>query len=134
MHIKPEEEMDSKIASIVDKKISNVLNEFLKVNGVTTAAIVGRDGFVIESTANSDIDMDALGAMVATAVGTAESLGREFGFENMDQYLSEFSQGKVIMATVKDDILALFTDTSAIIGAVRFAIKKSMPDVLQTLR
>ena len=126
--------MDSKIASIVEKQISNVLNEFLKVNGVTTAAIVGRDGFVIESTINSDVDMDALGAMVATAVGTAESLGREFGFDSMDQYLSEFSHSKVIMATVKDDILALFTDTSAIIGAVRFAIKKSMPDVLQALR
>lgn len=126
--------MESKIASIVEKRISQVLNDFLKVNGVTAVAVVGRDGFVIESTTTIEVDMDALGAMVATAVGTAEMLGQEFGLSNMEQYLSEFGQGKVIMATVNDDILAIFTDNTAVIGAVRYAIKKAMPEVKASLR
>ena len=114
----------------MENKLGLVLGELMKVKGVTAVALVGRDGFVIESTSNNDVDMDALGAMVATAVGTAESLGQEFGLGAMEQYLSEFANGKVIMATALDDILAVFTDETAIIGGVRFAVKKNLPDVI----
>jgi len=118
----------------MSNSLNQVLAEFMKVKGVTAVALVGRDGFVIESTSNNDVDMDALGAMVATAVGTAESLGQEFGLGAMEQYLSEFATGKVIMATAVDDILAVFTDDSAIIGGVRFAVKKHLPDVIKTFQ
>ena len=126
--------MEGQIASIVEKKISNILNEFLNINGITAVAIVGRDGFVIESSSNVNLDIDSIGAMVATAIGTAENLGDEFELNGIKQYLSEFSHGKVIMATVKDDILVLFTDTNAVIGAVRYAIKKFERDILSVLR
>lgn len=122
------------IGGIMSNNLSQVLGQFMNVKGVTAVALVGRDGFVIESTANNDVDMDALGAMVATAVGTAESLGQEFGLGAMDQYLSEFASGKVIMATAVDDILAVFTDDSAIIGGVRFAVKKHLPEVISTFQ
>lgn len=118
----------------MSNNLEQVLAQFMDVKGVTAVALVGRDGFVIESTSNNDVDMDALGAMVATAVGTAESLGQEFGFGSMDQYLSEFANGKVIMATAVDDILVIFTDSSAIIGGVRFAVKKHLPEVINTFQ
>ena len=118
----------------MQNSIGQVLAELMRVKGVTAVALVGRDGFVIDSVSNNDVDMDALGAMVATAVGTAESLGQEFGFGSMDQYLSEFGTGKVIMATALDDILAVFTDETAIIGGVRFAVKKNLPDVIKAVQ
>lgn len=118
----------------MENNLSQALGQFMKVKGVTAVALVGRDGFVIESTSNNEVDMDALGAMVATAVGTAESLGQEFGLGAMEQYLSEYANGKVIMATAIDDILAVFTDESAIIGGVRFAVKKHLPDVIKALQ
>ncbi len=118
----------------MEKTLNQTLSEFMKVKGVTAVALVGRDGFVIDSTSHSDVDMDALGAMVATAVGTAESLGQEFGLGTMDQYLSEYAKGKVIMATAIDNILAVFTDESAIIGGVRFAVKKNLPEVIKAFQ
>jgi len=118
----------------MENSLSQVLGQFIKVNGVTAVALVGRDGFVIESISNNDVDMDALGAMVATAVGTAESLGQEFGLGAMEQYLSEYANGKVIMATVIDDILAVFTDETAIIGGVRYAVKKHLPEVISAFQ
>jgi len=118
----------------MENNLGQILGQFMKVKGVTAVALVGRDGFVIESTSNNDVDMDALGAMVATAVGTAESLGQEFGLGAMEQYLAEYVNGKVIMATANDDILAVFTDESAIIGGVRFAVKKHLPEVKEALQ
>jgi len=118
----------------MEHNLNSILGQFMKVKGVTAVALVGRDGFVIESTSNNDVDMDALGAMVATAVGTAESLGEEFGLGDMEQYLSEYANGKVIMATAVDYILAVFTDESAIIGGVRFAVKKNLPAVIKAVK
>ncbi len=118
----------------MSNRLTHILGEYLKVKGVTAVAIVGRDGFVIESSSNAEVDMDALGAIVATAVGTVESLGKEFNLGSMNQYLSEFADGKVIMATVLDDILAVFTDNTAVIGGVRHAIKRYMPETIEALQ
>ncbi len=113
--------------------LNEVLSEFLTIKGVIAAAIIGRDGFVIEGTSTTAVDMDALGAMVATAIGTTESLGAEFSLGLMEQYLAEFERGKVIMATVKDDILAIVTDQTAVIGGVRYAIRKHLNEVIEAM-
>ena len=117
-----------------NKSVARVLNEFMKVKGVTAVALVGRDGFVIESVSNTNVDMDALGAMVATAVGTGETLGSEFGFGALDSKLNEYANGKILISTALDDVLAIFTDTTAVIGGVRYAVKKNMPDVIRALQ
>ena len=104
-----------------------ILDEFRAVNGVKAVALVGRDGFVIESMTNSEIDLEALGAMVATAIGTSESLGREFSLGGMEQYLAEFKEGKILMGAVQTEILAIVTSAEAVVGAVRYAMRKNIP-------
>ena len=113
----------------MDQGISDVLSGFLEISGVKSAAVVGRDGFVIDSVTTEKVDMEALGAMVATAIGTSESLGKEFNLGDMSQFLVEFDHGKVVIAAAGNDILAIFTDASAVIGGVRYMVKKRI-DVL----
>ena len=117
----------------MSQSISDVLSGFIDINGVKSAALVGRDGFVIESVTTEKVDMEALGAMVATAIGTSETLGNEFNLGEMSQYLVEFDHGKVVIATAGNDILALFTDANAVIGGVRYAVKKRMGDLLKVM-
>ncbi len=126
--------MTSAVTNIFETSLSDVLNDFLKINNVLSAAIVGRDGFVIESSSNIDVDADALGAMVATTIGTDENLGKEFKLGDIDHYLSEFSGGKILMSTVQEDILLVFTDADAVVGSVRYEIKKRLPKVLHILQ
>ncbi|MDH5545119.1 MAG: roadblock/LC7 domain-containing protein [Gammaproteobacteria bacterium] len=125
--------IESTVSSISDKSMSRVLNDFLTIDGVDAVALVGRDGFVIDSSSTLDLNMDALGAMVATSVEAAEKLGTELKLGNMGQYLSEFSEGKVIMAPVKDDILAVFANKDVVIGSIRYAISKQMPKLVNVL-
>ena len=115
------------------KTISDVLSRFMEINGVKSAALVGRDGFVVESVTTEKVDMEALGAMVATAIGASERLGTEFHLGGMSQYLVEFDHGKVLIATAGNDILALFTDANAVIGGVRYEVKKRISELVEAM-
>ena len=48
--------------------LKQILSEFLKNNGVTTAALVGRDGFVIDVATKASLDPDALGALGSSSI------------------------------------------------------------------
>lgn len=106
--------------------IKEELQMFLDTDGVTAAAIVGRDGFVIESASSIQLDQDALGAVVASAIGASEMIGNDFQMGMLKQYLLEFETGKAIIATVGSEILVLITNASAIIGSVRYTVKKNI--------
>jgi predicted regulator of Ras-like GTPase activity (Roadblock/LC7/MglB family) len=59
--------------------LKQILMEFLRLDGVTAAVVIGRDGFVIEDAVSGEIDTDALGAMASTGMGTSEAMGAELG-------------------------------------------------------
>lgn len=48
--------------------LRQILSEFLTIPGVTAAALVGRDGFVIDAAAPGSPDYDALGALSSDAL------------------------------------------------------------------
>lgn len=118
----------------MDNSITEVLGDFLQINGVSGVAIVGRDGFVIDSTSDVDVNIDALGAMVATSFSTSEALASEFNLDALEQNIIEFTNGKVLMTSVHDDILAIFAEKEAVIGGVRYTMKKYLPKLLSTLQ
>ena len=80
--------------------LKQILGEFLKVEGVSAAVVVGRDGFVIESAISGKIDIDALGAMASTGMGTSEAMGNELGKGNLDQMLVELEPLAVFESVV----------------------------------
>ena len=124
---------ESTLSATPENNMSRVLSDFMCIEGVEAVALVGRDGFVIDSISSLDLNMDALGAMVATSVGTSEALGKELNLGNMGQYMSEFTEGKVIMAPVKDDILAVFANKNVVIGSIRYAIAGKIPKLAAVL-
>jgi predicted regulator of Ras-like GTPase activity (Roadblock/LC7/MglB family) len=115
------------------KTIKEALSDFLKIEGVTSVAVVGRDGFVIESASKLKLDAEALGAVVASAIGASEMIGKDFNMGKLSQYLLEFESGKAIIAAAGDDILVLTTDINAIIGAVRYAVRKGIEGLSKLL-
>ena len=56
-----------------------LLEEFLRVEGVSAAVVVGRDGFVIESAVSGKVDIEALGAMASTGLGACHAIGHALG-------------------------------------------------------
>jgi hypothetical protein len=109
-----------------------ILINLLKVEGITSAAIVGRDGFVIEAAEDSQANIEAVGAVVTAAFNAADSMGGELDTGAMTQIMAEFERGIVIAAAIEPDVvLAIVTGSSSNLGNIRYQVKKYVRE-LQT--
>ncbi len=108
----------------------NILMALTAVDGIGTAVCVGRDGFVIDAAASPGADVDAIGAMVSTGLGSAESVGKELGVGNLTQAMMEYKNGVIVMTAIgRDAILAVVAEENASLGNVRMQVKKRKRDL-----
>ena len=97
--------------------LKQILSEFLKFSGVTTAALVGRDGFVIDMTANALLDRDALGALGSSSINLFEKSGAVMESGRLRQMMLEYQNGAIILTPVsKEEFLMIVTDTTNDLG------------------
>jgi predicted regulator of Ras-like GTPase activity (Roadblock/LC7/MglB family) len=114
--------------------LKQILGEFLNLEGVSAAVVVGRDGFVIESALSGKIDIDALGAMASTGIGTSEAMGRELGKGDLTQLLVELDKGPIIVAPLsKDELIAIVAENSSNLGRIRYELKKNKERLVAAL-
>jgi predicted regulator of Ras-like GTPase activity (Roadblock/LC7/MglB family) len=115
--------------------IRDQLGDMIKVDGITTAVVVGRDGFVIEGvTGGGRLDTEAVGAVISTGIGSSEVMGRELRLGDMAQAMMEYKDGIIVMTLLGDAaVLAVVADLKANLGNIRFQVKKRAPDILRTL-
>ena len=103
----------------VFRVLKQILEEFLLIKGVTAAALVGRDGFVIEMAGTSPVDIDFLGAFGSCSV-------RFFDFDEYSRDLGPFRQlsikfgeGTVIFTPItSEEFLAIISDSPTGIGRI----------------
>ena len=84
--------------------IKSILSELLEIKGVNVAAVVGRDGFVIESSARDKFDIDALGAMTSTGIRYCEILGYELGKGIVRQVVLDLHNGTIILVPISQEV------------------------------
>lgn len=118
---------------VAQKSSIKLLSTIINLRGVNAVTVVGRDGFVIESQSKSNIDIDALGAIVSTGFGASEVMSTEMNLGKIQQTMVECASGKVLIASCGDAILAVTTDTNAVIGSVRHNITKVLLDLENAL-
>jgi hypothetical protein len=111
-----------------------LLEEFLKVEGVSAAVVVGRDGFVIESAVSGKVDIEALGAMASTGLGTSEAMGTTLGKGELSQMLVELEKGPILLSPLSaDELIAIVADTTANVGRIRYELKKNKERIVAAL-
>ena len=114
--------------------LKQILSEFLKVDGVSAAVVAGRDGFVIESAVSGDVDLDALGAMASTGLGTSEAMSRELGKEVMNQIIIELEEGPILIAPIsEDELIAIVAQKGVNVGRLRYELKKKRDRIIAAL-
>ncbi len=115
-----------------------ILTEIVQIKGLTSVALVGDDGFVIESATGPDteIDLDFLGGVAASSLVAGQSLAEFFGKGDVSQVMIEFEEGPVLLAPLgpgEGSILATL-DSSQNLGRVRFQLKKYLPQVAEAAK
>lgn len=113
-------------------RIEKILGNVTALRGVTAAAIIDQDGLVTHVRRDFDINTDALGAAVQIAFGSARRASEHVAQGNTNMLLVENKDGLVMLAPLtKGFILALVGDSSAMLGAVRFEVKQTVPELNQ---
>ena len=109
----------------VPGSLRGILEGLMKVDGVTAAMVVGRDGFVIEVTSAEGIDTDAVGAIAASGLTSSEIMGGELRAGPLGSMLIEYEQGPVaVMPAGPDAVLAVVGDRRANLGRLRVEMRK----------
>lgn len=114
------------------QRIDHVLASLAALRGVTTAAITDADGFVTHVRRDFDIDTDALGAAAQIVFSAATQAARQVAQGTTKLVLAENKEGLVLLAPLsRGFVLVLVTDPSAMLGAVRFEMRESLPELEQ---
>jgi hypothetical protein len=114
--------------------IKGLLNELVRVEGINTAVVVGRDGFVIEGEAKGRADMEAVGAVISTGIGASEVMGSSLSVGEMTQGMVEYRDGVIVMGLLgRKAVLAVVADTQANLGNVRYQVKQRAPEIERSL-
>lgn len=115
-------------------ELKEMLTELTRVEGVSEAVVVGRDGFLIDGAGNGSVDSEAIGIVISSGIGSSEVMGRELGIGGMSQGMLEFDQGVIMTSLLGTEaILAVVADLSANLGNVRYQVKKRSPEVQRAL-
>ncbi len=110
-----------------------LLGELVKVEGIRSAVLVGRDGFVIEGVSHSNLDMDPIGAVVSTGLGASEVMGTELKVGELVHGMIEYTNGIVFVSYLGQAILAVVADGKANLGQIRFQIRKRTAEIERAL-
>ena len=126
-----EQEIDSYINTTITEDtemtdIQKILAEFTNIEGVHTACLVGRDGFLLDSIARSGIDAEMIGAIASSGFGSAESMGTQLGQGELNMTMLEYTEGPVMFAPVGvEAFLVIVADKETNLGWIRLTIKKN---------
>lgn len=102
-----------------------ILDGLLKVEGVTAALVVGRDGFVIEAVSAEGIETDSVGAIAASSMSASESMGEELKLGVLGSVLIEFELGPVAIAPAGPEaILAVVGNQNVNLGRLRIEMRR----------
>lgn len=129
----PNETANSQPIEDIDMtEIQKILAEFTNIDGVHTACLVGRDGFLLDSLARSGIDAEMIGAIASSGFGSAETMGNQLGQGELSMTMLEYNEGPVMFAPVGDEaFLVIVADKDTNLGWIRIAIKKNSAKIEQ---
>lgn len=106
--------------------LDEVLDELLTIDGVSAAVVVGKDGVVIGSAAAGGMNVDAIGSMVSTCLGSSEVIGGTLALGEVHDMTVEMERGPVYLAPITaNEIIAVVADTAGTVGQIRSELQKN---------
>lgn len=113
-------------------EIETILSEFTSIEGVHTACLVGRDGFILNHIARQSVDPEMIGAIASSGFGSAYSMGGQLGQGNLTMTMIEYENGPVMFAPVGTEaFLVIVADKETNLGWVRLSIKKNSKTIAE---
>lgn len=105
--------------------IRDLVATLRRFDGVTAAAVLGRDGLLIDHDANAGIDAEQVAAHVPSILQFADDLGGAAGAGSLQTAVLEHQDATVVLAAMSGDaILLVLVRPDANLGALVYDIRR----------
>ncbi|HIH91067.1 TPA: roadblock/LC7 domain-containing protein [Desulfurococcaceae archaeon] len=98
----------------------------IRVEGIRAVLVVSKDGFLIDyvSQMGKEIDPESVAAMVVSVYGALQRFAEEFNLGEMDMATAEYSRNMMLLTDIGDAMVVVITDRTALLGRIRYELKK----------
>lgn len=105
--------------------IRDLVATLRRFDGVTAAAVLGRDGLLIDHDANAGVDAEQVAAHVPSILQFADDLGAAAGAGALQTAVLEHQDATVVLAAMSTDaILLVLVRPDANLGALVYDIRR----------
>jgi CheY-like chemotaxis protein len=110
--------------------LKSVLEQLVAMPGVSLAALVDREGFLIEASGELGVGAEVAGALAACLAESSEGIGREMGQGPLSSMILDYEAGMLLLhAAGPSALLAVVLKDPTALGKVRYYVKKSLPEL-----
>jgi len=121
-------------ASPVAPDLKAVLGQLAGLAGVVVAALVDREGFLIESTGEATDEVHVAWAQAAVVAQAAAGTGQELNQGVLQALILEYEGGVILLHSVGSGaMLAIVLNDPTVLGKVRYNVKRALPDLLRSV-
>lgn len=102
--------------------------------GVSLTALIDREGALMEVAGGLLPDAELAGALAACLVESTDGVGRALTQGRLQSLIIEYDAGVVLLNAVGPGaMLAVVLDDPAVLGKVRYHVKKALPDLVRVV-
>jgi CheY-like chemotaxis protein len=114
--------------------LKTLLGKLAALPGVSLTVLVDREGFLIESAGEMLLEAEVAGALASCLAESSDGIGRELGQGKLQGMILEYERGLVLLNGVDATaMLGVVLRDSAVLGKVRYYVKKLLPQLLGAL-
>lgn len=105
--------------------IRDLVATLRRFDGVTAAAVLGRDGLLIDNDANAGLDSEQIAAHVPSILQFADELGAAAAAGTLQMAILEHQAATVVMAAMSlEVVLLVIVRSDANLGALVYDIRR----------
>lgn len=105
--------------------IRDLVATLRRFDGVTAAAVLGRDGLLIDHDANAGLDAEQVAAHVPSILQFADELGAAAAAGRLQTAVLEHEEATVVLAAMSADVVLLvLVRSDANLGALVYDIRR----------
>jgi uncharacterized protein len=117
--------------------LAALLDQVLDIKGITSAAVVSGEGFIVEGSSKNDRDLGFVGGVIASALASSRVLGQLLGEGDISQAMVEYEEGPVLLMPLTPGdqgyIMVTTLDSINTLGRARFQLRKLLPDIAKAV-
>lgn len=133
----PVQEPQAVVAAPVGERVPDlkaVLAAVAELAGVSLTALIDREGALMEVAGGLLPEAEFAGALAACLVESTDGVGRALTQGRLQSLILEYDAGVVLLNAVgAGAMLAVVLDDPAVLGKVRYHVKKALPDLVRAL-